>query len=367
MNQEEVSPFAQALADIRTELSRVPWRKVGLWSLWVTLGVGVIGVVTLAVFVRQMTQGLPDVRRLDGGYAPPEVTRILARDGTLLADVFSERRTVVPFERMPDHLKSAFLAAEDAGFYEHEGLDYLGLVRALAKNLAAGRVKQGGSTITQQVVKNVLLDQERSYRRKVRETILAYEIERTLSKDQILAMYMNQLYLGHGRYGVEEAALYYFGKHVDGVDPAESALLAGIISSPEHYSPRKNEKLALERRHYVLSQMKAKGFMTQEVFDAYVDAPLKLTPVPESESDLAPEVVTLAKAMLEKTLGERARRGGFRVDTTIDPNLQVAARKALRAGLDAYMKRQKLAPPYTLEARKLWAKPFVGTPVRHGV
>src|SRR6187402_1649447 len=308
MTQEDPSPLALALADVRDVLSRVPWRKVMLVSAWTLLGLGVAGAVTAVVFVRQMAQGLPDVHRLEGGYAPPEVTRILARDGSLLADIFSERRTVVPFGKMPDHLKSAFLAAEDAAFYEHEGLDYLGLLRALAKNLAAGRVKQGGSTITQQVVKNVLLDQERSYRRKVRETILAYEIERTLSKDQILAMYMNHLYLGHGRYGVEEAAVFYFGKHVDRLDPAESALLAGIISAPEHYSPRKNEKLALERRGYVLGQMKAKGFMTEDAYQAYQGAPLRLTPVPETESDLAPEVVSLSRHLLERTLGERARR-----------------------------------------------------------
>jgi penicillin-binding protein 1A len=367
MIPEDVSPLARALADIQAVLAKVPWRRLVVVTGWTVLGLGTVAAIALFVFVRQMAQGLPDVHQLAGGYAPPQVTRILARDGTLLADIFSERRTVVPFERMPDHLKSAFLAAEDATFYEHEGLDYLGLLRALAKNLAAGRVKQGGSTITQQVVKNVLLDQERSYRRKVRETILAYEIERTLSKDQILAMYMNHLYLGHGRYGVEEAGVFYFGKHVENLDPAESALLAGIISSPEHYSPRKNEKLALERRRYVLGQMKAKGFMTEDAYLAYADAPLRLTPVPENESDLAPEVVTLTRSMLDKVVGERARRGGFRVQTTIDPTLQVAARKAVREGLDAYLKRHKLAPPYTLEARKLWAKPFTGIPVRHGI
>jgi len=367
MNEEDDSPFARALGDLRAVLGRVPWRKVMLGSAWTLLGLGVLALVAAVLFVRQMSQGLPDVHRLEGGYAPPEVTHILARDGSVLADIFSERRTVVPFEKMPDHLKSAFLAAEDAGFYEHKGLDYLGLLRALAKNLEAGRVRQGGSTITQQVVKNVLLDQERSYRRKVRETILAYEIERTLSKDQILAMYMNHIYLGHGRYGVEEAASYYFGKHVDRLDLAESALLAGIISAPEHYSPRKSEKLALERRRYVLGQMKAKGFMTEEVYRAYVDAPLKLAPVPENESDLAPEVVSLSRSVLEQALGQRAGRGGFQVQTTIDPPLQVAARKAVQAGLDGYMKRHKLGPPYTLESRKLWARPFSGTPQRHGI
>ncbi len=283
MNQEEPSPLAQALADVKAVLSRVPWRKVGLVSLWTLLGLGVVSAVALVVFLRQMAQGLPDVRQLEHGYTPPEVTRILARDGTLLADIFSERRTVVPFEQMPDHLKSAFLAAEDAGFYEHEGLDYLGLLRALAKNLAAGRVKQGGSTITQQVVKNVLLGSRAQLQAQnprddpgVRDRAHAEQgpDPRRLHEPSLPRPWPLR---------VEEAGLFYFGKHVGQLDPAESALLAGIISSPEHYSPRKNEKLALERRHYVLSQMKTKGFMTEDVFAAYVDAPLKLSPVPESE------------------------------------------------------------------------------------
>lgn len=368
---EEPGPLRAALADtvaeMRERLRQVPWRKVFLTGAWISLCLAVLSIGTGAVLVFRLTRDLPDVRQLEAGYAPPQVTRILARDGTLLADVFSERRTVVDFREIPDHAKAAFLAAEDAGFYEHRGLDYFGLLRAMVKNVLAGRVKQGGSTITQQVVKNVLLDQERSYRRKIKETVLAYEIENKLSKDQILGIYMNHLYLGHGRYGIEEAARYYFGKHARELDPSESALLAGIIAAPERYSPRHDEKKALERRSFVLTQMRDKGFMTRASYEAYVQAPLRLVPAPEDESDLAPEIVDRAKGLIESLEKHTGRRGGFTIKTSIDPSLEVAARKAVRSGLDAYLARQHLAPPFTATSRRLWGKPFQGEPSQHGI
>lgn len=347
---------------------RVSWFKRVLVTLSVLLVLGLFAAAGGVVLgIQHYSKDLPDVRQLENGYAPPQVTRVLARDGTLLANIFSQRRTVVPPERVPDHVKSAFLAAEDAGFFEHEGLDYLGLLRALVVNLRAGHVKQGGSTITQQVVKNVLLDHERSYKRKIRETILAYRLEKTLTKEQILGMYMNHIYLGHGRYGVEEAGRYYFGKHVEELNVAEAALLAGIVAAPERFSPRKSESKARARRRYVLGQMLQKGFMTQAVYDGALKAPIRLAPVAEAESDIAPEMVGHAKRLLRSMVGDRAEQGGFTVETTIDPALQVAARKAVRAGLDDYLKRQKLAPPYTLKERRLWGKVFEGTPRRYGI
>ncbi len=330
-------------------------------------GLLLAGVLTVVLVVRHYSEGLPRVEDLETGYAPPQITRILARDGTLLASLFTERRTVVPFDRVPAHVKHAFLAAEDAGFYEHEGLNYLGLLRALAANLRAGHVSQGGSTITQQVVKNVLLDSERSYRRKIRETILAHRLEQKLSKAQILGLYLNHFYLGHGRYGVEEAARYYFGKHVEELDLAEGALLAGIVASPERYSPRRSEEKALTRRKYVLGQMREKGFMTPAVYDAVVDAPLRIAPAVEAESDLAPEIVPYVRTLLREVAGEDYQRGGFTVETSIDPHLQAAARKALRDNLDAYLKRQKVKAPYTLEKRRLWGEPFAGKPKKYGI
>ena len=241
------------------------------------------------------------------------------------------------------------------------------MLRALVANLRAGRTVQGGSTITQQVVKNLLLDSERTYRRKARETILARRLEQHLTKDEIFGLYLNHIYLGHGRYGVEEASRFYFGKKTAELTVAEATLLAGLVASPERYSPRRAPKKALARRRYVVGQMLKKGFVTQKLHDSVVDAPLRIAPASDGESKLAPEVVSYVKKQLKKLVGERAIIGGFTIHTTIDPALQAAARKAVRAGLDSYAKRQKLAPPYTLKRRKVWGKPFEGSPRRHGI
>src|SRR5690606_38827012 len=302
------------------------WGSAALVLLAISLSVGAY------LVVQHYSRDLPDVRPLQNNYTPPQMTRVLARDGTLLANIFSERRTVVPIERIPDHVKNAFLAAEDAGFFLHEGLDYLGLLRAMVVNVRAGHVKQGGSTITQQVVKNVLLGSERSYQRKIRETILAYRLEQTLTKEQILGMYMNHIYLGHGRYGVEEAGRYLFGKHVEELSVADAALLAGIVAAPERYSPRKSQEKALIRRRFVLGQMLEKGFMVPSVYEAALKEPIRLSPAIETESDIAPEMLGHARRLLDQINGEESRQGGYTVYTTIDPELQVQARAALRRG-----------------------------------
>jgi penicillin-binding protein 1A len=324
---------------------------------WTGIGIGaciVILALTVVLVIRHFENGLPDVQTLEKSYAPPQVTRILARDGSLLASLFIERRTVIPFAEVPEHVKLAFLAAEDASFYEHRGLNYLGMLRALAVNLRAGRTKQGASTITQQVIKNVLLDSERSYKRKIRETILARRLEQSLSKDQIFSLYLNHIYLGHGRYGIEEAARYYFGKKARELDLAEAATLAGLIAAPERFSPRHDAERSLGRRRYVLSQMLAKGFVTRELWKSADDAPLRLAPASEGESELVPEVVAQVKKVLEDAAGPRARLGGFVVHTSLDRELQAAARTSVRDALDAFAKRQKLVPPFTLPARRAW-------------
>ncbi len=347
------------------------WKPVMLHWLkrlgWASLVLAVVGVLTVVGVIRYYESDLPSVEELRKGYEPPQVTRILARDGTLLASVFTERRTVIPLSDVPAHAKLAFLAAEDASFYEHQGLDYLGMLRALVANLRAGHTVQGGSTITQQVVKNLLLDSSRTYKRKIRETILARRLEQHLTKDEIFGLYLNHIYLGHGRYGIEEAARYYYGKKAKELSLPEAALLAGIVASPERLSPRNDAKKALARRSYVLGQMLDKGFVTEGLYREALVAPLRLAPAAEGESELAPEVVTLVKRTLEATAGEHAKKGGFVVTTSIDPALQVAARKAIRDDLDRYMKRQKLAPPFTLEKRRLWGKVFKGTPKAYQV
>lgn len=363
----EPQPFAELLPPGTANHPSPRWRVVFKWTLVAALGLGIVGVVALYLVVRSYSADLPSVESLKAGYNPPQITRIVARDDTLLAAEFTERRTVIPLDQVPNPAKLAFLAAEDAGFYEHEGINYLGLARALFANLKAGRTVQGGSTITQQVVKNVLLDSSRSLRRKVREFLLALRLEQSLSKDEIFWLYLNHIYLGHARYGVEEAARYYFGKHARDLGLDEAATLAGIIASPEHYSPRRDAQKALKRRQFVMDQMLRKGFVTNAVYDQVLQMPLRLAPTTESESRLAPEIVHMVKETITEALGSEKNTGGYTIHTTIDPELQAAARQAVRANLDRYMERHKLRPPYKSTEIKSWGAPFQGMPRRHKV
>jgi penicillin-binding protein 1A len=321
------------------------------------------GALSIYLVIAHYSEGLPSVETLKAGYDPPQISRILAADGTQLSSVFTERRTVIPFDSIPAHTKLAFLAAEDARFYEHEGLNYLGMLRAMWANLRAGGIVQGGSTITQQVVKLILLDQSRKWSRKIQDQILAHRLEQYLTKDEIFHLYLNHIPLGHGRYGIEEAARYYFGKHAAELDLAESAMIAGIVQSPQRLSPRNHMDRALGRRKFVLEQMRAKGFVTPAYFDELVKAPPpELAPELEKQSALCPEAVDVAKKALNIARKENGSQGGYTVTTTIRPALEVAARQAVRKAIDAYAQRHHLSPPYESKAIKAWGKPFSGKP-----
>lgn len=330
-----------------------------------TLGFCLAGLacVVLAGMLRYYEKRLPGTAELSH-YDPPQVTRILARDGTLLAEVFVERRTVVSIDAMPKALKLAVLAAEDADFYEHEGLDYIGMLRALAVNLRHGETRQGGSTITQQVVKNSLLSSERTFERKARELLLARRIEQELSKDAILELYLNHIYFGHGRHGVEEAARYYFGKSVGQLRLSEAAMIAGLPKGPSLYSPRVNLERATKRRNAVLEQMALKRFAEREVVERAKVEPVLLAPAIEQLPELAPEVVDEVQRTLRQLVGPDAKRGGFTVTTTIDPELQAASRTAVRKNLDAFAARHGLLGP--LAPRKQQPPAFEGTPKSSG-
>ncbi|MFO0760923.1 MAG: PBP1A family penicillin-binding protein [Byssovorax sp.] len=332
-------------------------KRVAVTLLVLALAAGVAGFLVL----RHYEADLPSAKALKS-YNPLQVTRVLARDGQLLGEIFVERRTLVPIETIPSQMKLAALAAEDASFYEHDGLNYLGLLRAIYVNVRGGRARQGGSTITQQVIKNVLLTPERTVDRKVREMILARQIESELSKDEILELYLNHIYFGHGRYGVEEAARLYFGKSVKEVTLAEAALLAGIIKGPEIFSPRASMAKALERRTYVLDQMVQKGFARPDQAEQAKKEPVVLAPEPEVLAELAPEVVDEVKRTLRTLVGPAADRGGYTVTTTIDPALQAAARGAVQRNADDYEKRHKLLAPLALAKGKKEPAPFEGTP-----
>ena len=245
---------------------RTPRQKVFLglkWGAIIGLALGAVGAGTLAMlfWIWGNDPLLPTIEKLSD-YRPPQTSRVLAGDGkTVIGEIFQERRTVVKFSQMPKVLVQALISAEDADFFRHEGIDYLGMVRALLVDLREGHTVQGASTITQQVVKNLVLTPERALKRKVQEIILARRLEHSLSKNDILTLYANQINFGFARYGVQEASHYYFGKDVSQLNVGEAAVLAGLPQGPEILSPRKpeNRERAKRRQIYVLQQMVANG------------------------------------------------------------------------------------------------------------
>jgi penicillin-binding protein 1A len=293
---------------------------------------------------------LPDLSDLRENYRPPQITRVETTDGAPVGEIFEERRRVVPFDSIPRVVINALLAAEDADFYDHEGLDYAGILRAMLVNLRQGRMAQGASTITQQVVQTFYIGREKSLARKIREALLARRLEQHLSKDEILFLYLNQINFGHERYGVQEASRFYFGCDVSEVTLAQAALLAGLPRGPTLYSPRRNPDRATARRNWVLGQMAAKGFAEEEAVDQARSSPLDLGPLPPAP-DLAPEVISQVRQRLADIVGEdNAKLGGYLVRTTIDSRWQKAARQAVQEGLEAIDQRHNYRAP--LRARR---------------
>ncbi len=288
---------------------------------------------------------LPNLSRLDS-YRPKQVTRILDRNGAPIGELGSEKRTVVPYDAIPKLLVDAVVSAEDADYFQHGGLNYRGMVRAFLEDLLRGRRAQGGSSITQQVVKNLVLSPERTMRRKVQEIILARQLSEKLSKEEVLALYLNQIYYGHGRYGCEEAARYYFGKSVRDINLAEAALLAGLPQSPERLSPRRHPDAAKTRQRYVLGQMAQHGYIDDATADRVAAAPIRLAREPASARGTAAEAVDVVGAVLAERLGgEAATESGITVTTTLDGHLQELARASLERGLEDLDARQGFRGP----------------------
>jgi penicillin-binding protein 1A len=320
------------------------WRKFLFWLLIIVLIGTVGGVGTAAGGYWYFSRDLPRITSLKD-YRPYAITEVYADGGELIGRYYIEKRKIVPIEEIPRLLKQAFIAGEDSRFYEHEGLDFLGIFRALIKNIVAGRVVQGGSTITQQVTKSLLLTPERKLKRKIREAILAYRIEKYLSKEEILFLYLNQIYLGHGAYGVEMASQTYFGKHTRDLTLAEMAVLAGLPKAPSRYSPISHPERARERQAYVLSRMVDEGYITIAQARAARNAPLELAE-PTDPKELAPYFTEHVRRYLDETYGyDRLYKSGMQVYTTVDIKLQAAARAALDKGLRALDKRQGFQGP----------------------
>ncbi len=328
---------------------RARWKQVALVVTAICVFLASLAGVGLAGLLWYFGRDLPDADTLRS-YRPPQTTQVVDRNGHLIAEVFHERRTVVPMSQIPRVLVLSVLAAEDADFYHHGGMDLPSMLRVIWKAAVQRRATQGGSTITQQVVKNLLLSPERTLTRKIRELILARKIESELSKDEILFLYLNHINFGHGRYGVQEAARFYFGKDVSTLNLAEASLIAGIPQSPTYLSPRTHSDAARRRQMFVLRQLETKRELywndlpLAEIEQAKLQEP-KLGPLADL-SPRAPEVAYLAKQALVEAVGkEAAERGGYTITTTLDLELEDQAREALRKGLhELDARRGNVAP-----------------------
>jgi penicillin-binding protein 1A len=277
---------------------------------------------------------VPDIRSI-AEYQPSQASEILDRHGNVIERIYSENRTVISLSEMPSYLPQAFVAAEDSRFYDHPGLDFWSVFRAAINNMRSGRRGQGGSTITQQVARSLLLTPEKTYLRKFKEAILAWRIDTLLSKDDIIHIYLNQIYLGSGAYGVEAAAQVYFGKRARELSLGEAAILAGLPQAPSRYSPYKNMNAALNRQRYVLNRMAAEDYVTTaEARTAYTQ-PVKLAGNTVEKKGVNGYFVQLVKKQAEKILGRSLNRAGVRIHTTMDSRQQQRAAKVLRKGIAA--------------------------------
>ncbi len=288
-------------------------------------------------------KGLPDYQQL-ANYEPPVVTRVHAGNGALLAEYASEKRLFVPVEAIPPRLIQAFISAEDKAFYNHFGVDLRALARAVITNIVnygSGRRPVGASTITQQVTKNFLLTNEVSIDRKIKEAILSLRMERAFTKDQILALYLNEIYLGRGSYGVAAAALKYFDKSLDQLDLQEMAYLAALPKAPNNYHPTHNRRAATVRRNWVLREMQENGYISQDEADLAKNIPLQISGQSGFDGADAPYFTEEVRRQLIRQFGESSLYdGGLSVRTTLDPFLQQVADNALEHGLEALDRRQ---------------------------
>lgn len=305
-------------------------RTLGLFALLATLAVMFTGFLVY----RSLSKQLPDPD-LANARGRDQSTIITDRNGNQLVKLYAEEnRQDVDLRKMPTHLKQAVIATEDRRFYEHEGVDPLGILRALMTDVMTKSVAQGGSTITQQYVKQAFVTSERTLKRKLQEAILAQKIESKYSKDEILERYLNTIYFGHGSYGVESAARTYFGKSVESLSPAESAMIAGVIKSPARYSPYLEPENALSRRNTVLKQMLDQGYIDEATYATAKATPVTVAGI-KSRTALAPYFVEWVKEQLVEKYGERmVYRGGLKVTTTIDMKAQAAAEASIRSNLD---------------------------------
>ena len=330
----------------RAELPGTAWyRRVVYGFLTFAAAAVLVGGIGGLVAYYHFAQDLPPTDALKN-YRPKTVTFFYSDDGRVIGEYSHERRIVVPLAKIPLHVQQAFIAAEDANFYHHKGIDPISILRAFVKNVEAGRIVQGGSTITQQVTRSFLLTSEKKYERKIREAILAYRISSNLTKDEVLYLYLNQIYLGHGAHGVESAAELYFDKHVDQLSIAEGALLAGLPQRPSDYSPFSQPKAARRRQVYTIGQMVSNGFITQAQADQALAEEMVFHERPNVNYAYTPYFTEEVRRRLEEKYGvERLYNDGLKVYTTVNIEMQAEARKAIKQGLWEFAQRRTYRGP----------------------
>ncbi|MCK5695188.1 MAG: PBP1A family penicillin-binding protein [Desulfobacula sp.] len=299
------------------------------WIFILFVLLSLLGCAGIAGLYYYLSQDLPKINTLND-YRPATVTSVFSDDGRKIGEFYKERRIVIPLSQMPQNLINAFLAAEDSRFREHLGIDILSIVRASLKNLKAGTIVQGGSTITQQVTKSFLLTPERTYERKLKEAILAYRIEKKITKDEILFLYLNQIYLGHGAHGVESASENYFGKHAKDLNLAECSMLAGLPQAPSRYSPFRFPDRAKQRQIYVLNRMKEDGLITNLEATEAIDLKLDIKPRKNWFIERVPCYTEHVRRYVEKHYGKDALyKQGLQIHTAVNIELQKIGRKAV--------------------------------------
>lgn len=312
--------------------------------LFTGFAVFLLGFFTVVVGYFYFSRDLPRIQKV-GDYHPQLVTEVFGSDGTKIGEFWKDgRRETALIAEVPHLLRDAFIAAEDSRFFEHRGIDFRGMLRALIENWKAGEIVQGGSTITQQVTRSLLLSRTRSYERKIREIILSNRLERHLKKEQILYLYLNEIYLGNRAYGVKAAAHNYFRKNLEQLNLAEMALLAGLPRAPEYYSPLKSQTRARERQRYVLNRLFEENKIGEQELLTALSTSLRIYRQgtdKEINLGVAPHFMEYLRQQLLDQFGEEVLyRGGLKVETTIDPSLQKAAKEALQRGLEVVDRRR---------------------------
>jgi len=316
-----------------------------LWSFLLGFIVAIMGAMASAGVYLYLSKNLPKIISL-AQYHPPIITTVYSDDGRTIAEFFEERRIIKPLEEMPLELINAFIAAEDSRFYKHKGIDFYSILRAFFKNLEAGTIVQGGSTITQQVTKSFLLTPQKTYTRKIKEAILAYRIDKAFNKKEILYLYLNQIYLGHGAYGVEAAADNYFGKSITDLNLAECAILAGLPQAPSKYSPFRHPERAKQRQIYVLNRMVAEGYITRTQAAEAINTEVEIKPRRNLYIEEIPYYTEQIRRYVEEKYGrEVLYTQGLKIYTAANIEMQKIAQEETEKGLFELDKRQGFRGP----------------------